>query len=295
MGYRLALGSLFVCVALAATGPAVERARAQSAPRVRKACDFLIKSDAEALLGTSVQDRSQGFDCFFVQTGWTNKPPMNKAIRFGLSDAASSQPDAVIETRRNAEQYLPPGGAIRDISGFADAAYWLWIPGFGGTLTAFQGGKVIVSVNITGLPEEEALRKAEALASKPLGGSGPTGYAYSGVVPQLRASASAPVSPTPRTFCSSDPNQPVVYVSVEFDSHVATFGPDEAIELALVGDDFEVFLEDTYQYQSADADADCLHGFGMPETRADWEAKEKRAGKRIVETTWAPPPDSNQR
>ena len=293
MNLHAAICWLAICLALAATGPAVEHVQAQSAPGTRKACDFLSKADAEALLGTSVQDRSQGLDCFFVQTGWTNKPPMNKAIRFGLSDAASPQPDAVIDVRRNAEQYLPPGGAIREISDFADAAYWLWIPGFGGTLTAFQGGKVIVSVNITGLPEQEALRKAETLASKPLGGSGPTGYAYRGPAPQLRASAGAPASPTVRTFCSSDPNQAVVYVSAEFGRQLTASVAEETIALALVGDDFQIFLEDTYHYRS-DSDADCFHGFGMPESRADWEVKERRAGKRIVETTWTPPPDSNQ-
>jgi hypothetical protein len=261
-----------------------------------KACDFLTKTDAEALLGATVQDRSQGFDCRFVETGWTNKPPMNKAIRFGVSEAAAPDPDAVIQLRRNAEQYLPPGGAIRDIGGFADAAYWLWIPGFGGTLTAFQRGTVTVSVNITGLPEQEALQKAEALASKPLGSSRPTGYAYRRAGPELRAASETPAaqpnrrpaSATIRTFCSSDPDQPVIYVSAEFDSHFVTLGADEAIALALVGDDFGVFLEDTYKYQSAGKTPDCSHGFGTPETREDWGTKQKRTGKRIVETTWAP-------
>ena len=136
---RTAIWLLVACVSAIAG-----RGQAQTP---RKACDFLTKSEAEVLLGTSVVDRSQGADCFFVETGWTNKPPKNRAIRFGLTESASPQPGAVVELRRNAEQYMPAGGGIRDVAEFADAAYWLWIPGFGGTLTAFRGGTMTVSVN----------------------------------------------------------------------------------------------------------------------------------------------------
>lgn len=209
---------LVPCLFVTASGRHALAAPAQGAAPTRKACDFLTKADAEALLGATVQDRSQGADCLFVETGWTNKPPRNKAIRFGLTDSALPQPDEVVNLRRNNEQYLPPGGFIRDISGFADAAYWLWIPGFGGTLTAFRGGKTTVSVNITGLPEEEALRKAETLAARPLGGSGATGFAYNKPSPPARPPT--PAASTPAA-AASRPSPPTATASATVLAKVA--------------------------------------------------------------------------
>jgi hypothetical protein len=171
------------------------RAAAQAQVLPQAACDFLNKGEAERILGVAVENRSQGRDCWFVQTGWTNKPPNNKAIRFGLVYYPSQRPDDFIDTRKNSRDYLPPGGILTETD-FSDAALWLWIPGFGGTLTAFKSGMIQASVNITGVPEEGALREAKALASKPLGGGASTGYAYRGWTKPDSRTAGATAGPS---------------------------------------------------------------------------------------------------
>jgi hypothetical protein len=52
----------------------------------KKACDFLSKADAEAILGQPAELRSNSFfDCWYVETGWTNKPPQNKIVSSSAS------------------------------------------------------------------------------------------------------------------------------------------------------------------------------------------------------------------
>jgi hypothetical protein len=191
---RLAIRSFVACVVAASfAGAYSPRAAAQAQVLPRRACDFLDKTQAAQILGVAVEDRSQGLDCWFVQTGWTNKLPNNKAIRFGLVYYPSQRPDDFIDTRKNSREYLPDGGALTEVGDFADAALWLWIRGFGGTLTAFKGGMIQASVNITGLPEDETLRQAKALAAKPLGGAAASGFAYRGwSKPDTRSAASSP-------------------------------------------------------------------------------------------------------
>jgi hypothetical protein len=160
--------------------------QAQSAPAEnlalnKKACDFVTKADAESILGVAVEPREHdAFQCSFVSVGFTNKAPNNKQVRVKAWFWSSPQPKAFTEAKQGLAQFLRVGTAT-DIQGFADAALWFWTPGVpGGTLYAYKGGTVGVEITVSGLPEDVALRQAKVLASKPLGGTTPTGYAYLG-------------------------------------------------------------------------------------------------------------------
>ena len=152
----------------------------QNAALNKKACDFLSKSDAESILGQSVELRAtNATQCWYVETGWTNKPPKNKHVRFEAWFWTTPQFDQFAETRKYLVEHPPPSAVVKEVRDFGDAAIWLWA-GSGGTLYAFKGGTIQVDVTIAGLPEDQALQQAKALAAKPFGGTAGTGYVYLG-------------------------------------------------------------------------------------------------------------------
>src|SRR5207249_4973867 len=146
----------------------------------KKACDFLSKSDAESILGQPVEQRTNNpTQCWYVETGWTNKPPKNKHLRFEVWFWTTPQFAQFAETRKYLVDYPPPSAVVKNVPDLGDAAIWLWA-GSGGTLYAFKSGTIQVDVTVAGVPEDQALQQAKALAAKPFSGTAGTGYVYLG-------------------------------------------------------------------------------------------------------------------
>lgn len=119
------------------------------------------------------------------------------------------------------------------------------------------------------------------------------------------AAAKPAAAATFRTFCFSDLDQPIVYVSQSFDTHISHAVPEgeEILDLAIIQIDFADFLINKYGYTRTKREtlADCIEEYGSRDAseaqqrRSAWEVKERAAGKKIVETTWVPAPDPDQR
>jgi len=178
----LALIGAFTVILATVTRGQSQTAPADNAALNKKACDFVTKAEAESILGVAVEPRTQNaYQCAFAGVGFTNRPPNNKQVSVKVSFWTSPQPKAFADVKQGLAQFANRGTAT-DIANFADAALWFWAPGSGGTLYAYRSGTVGVEITVAGLAEDVALRQAKALASKPLGGTTPTGYAYLGTV-----------------------------------------------------------------------------------------------------------------
>ena len=144
----------------------------------KKACDFLSKSEAESILGQPVEARGDGvYQCKYVETGWTNKPPKNKLVSFMASYSATPKANAYAETRKNLFDSPVPSMVVKDVPDFADAAIWMWIPGHGGTLYASPTlGKSSETVR----PAPAPVPRPAPDVDDPIGGGGfirrPSGY-----------------------------------------------------------------------------------------------------------------------
>ncbi|WP_447984725.1 hypothetical protein [Nitrospira sp. Nam74] len=44
----------------------------------------LTKAEAEAIMGQADLRGNNSVDCWYVEAGWTNKPPKNKQVRLGI-------------------------------------------------------------------------------------------------------------------------------------------------------------------------------------------------------------------
>lgn len=182
MRRRAALRFFSFCVAVVGA-PAVcapaQSNRPQNAALNKKACEFITKSEAETILGKAVVAReSNAFECSFREAGFTSKPPLNHQVDFSIWYSASPDPNDYAVRQKNIADYPTPSQVVTSVPGFGDAATWIWVPGWGGTLYAFKGGTIQVEVVISGVPENAALRSAKTLAAKAFGGTGGTGYVY---------------------------------------------------------------------------------------------------------------------
>ena len=182
MRRRAALRFLSFCLAVGGAPTVCAPAQSnppQNAALKKKPCDFVTKSDAETILGKAVVAReSNAFECSFREAGFTSKAPLNHQVDFSIWYSASPDPNDYAVRQKNIADYPTPSQVVTSVPGFGDAATWVWVPGWGGTLYAFNGGTIQVEVVISGVPESAALRSAKALAAKALGGSAGTGYAY---------------------------------------------------------------------------------------------------------------------
>jgi hypothetical protein len=150
-----------------------------ASPPENKPCDVLTKAEAEAIMGQPADLRDNNpYQCGYVETGWTNKPPKNKQVRLGVHTNPAASPNDLADQWKNLADYPMPTRTSKNLSNFGDAAIWNWYQGHGGELFAFKGGTIVVSVLVTGLPEDAALEHAKKIAAKMLGGTGGTGYAY---------------------------------------------------------------------------------------------------------------------
>jgi hypothetical protein len=148
-------------------------------PPKNKPCDVLTKAEAEAIMGQPAEGRSSSpFDCWYVETGWTNRPPKNKQVRLTVHTNAAPQPNELADTWKNMADHPMPTRVAKNLPNFGDAAIWNWYQGHGGELFAYRAGLVSVSVIVSGLAEDAALDHAKKLAAKMLGGSEGTGYVY---------------------------------------------------------------------------------------------------------------------
>ena len=148
-------------------------------PPDKKPCDVLTKAEAEGIMGQPAEGRSSSpFDCWYVETGWTNRPPKNKQVRLTVHTNAAPQPNELADTWKNMADHPMQTRVAKNLPNFADAAIWNWYQGHGGELFAYKAGLISVSVIVSGLPEEAAIEHAKKLAAKMLGGSEGTGYVY---------------------------------------------------------------------------------------------------------------------
>jgi len=145
----------------------------------KKPCDFITKSDAESILGATVEARRDGpYECSFEEPGFTSKAPKNKQVSLSVWYSASPDPGQYAVMRKNIADHKDAAAVMKEVTDFADAAIWTWTPGWGGSLDAFSRGTIQVQITISGLPEDAALQNAKKLAARALGGAGKTGYAY---------------------------------------------------------------------------------------------------------------------
>lgn len=148
-------------------------------PTDKKPCEVLTKSEAESIMGQPADLRSiNPFDCWYVETGWTNKPPKNKQVRLTAHTNAAPQPNELADTWKNMADYPMPTRTSKNLPNFVDGAIWNWYQGHGGELFAYKAGLISVSVIVSGLSEDAPLEHAKRLAAKMLGGSEGTGYVY---------------------------------------------------------------------------------------------------------------------
>lgn len=148
-------------------------------PPDKKPCDVLTKAEAEAIMGQPADLRGNNpFDCWYVETGWTNRPPKNKQVRVTAHTNAAPQPNELADTWKNMADNPMPTRVSKDLPNFADGAIWNWYQGHGGELFAYKAGMISVSVIVSGLAEDAALGHAKRLAAKMFSGSEATGYVY---------------------------------------------------------------------------------------------------------------------
>jgi hypothetical protein len=145
----------------------------------KKPCDFITKSDAESILGATVEARRDGpYECSFEEPGFTSKAPKNKQVSLSVWYSASPNPGQYAVMRKNIADHKDAAAVMKEVTDFADAAIWTWTPGWGGSLDAFSRGTIQAQITISGLPEDAAQQNAKKLAARALGGAGKTGYAY---------------------------------------------------------------------------------------------------------------------
>jgi hypothetical protein len=148
-------------------------------PPEKKPCEVLTKAEAEAIMGQPADLRGNNpFDCWYVETGWTNKPPKNKQVRITAHTNPAPQPNELADKWKNMADNPMPSRTAKNLPNFADGAIWSWYDGHGGELVAFKAGMISVAVIVSGLGEDPALEHAKRLAAKILNGSEATGYAY---------------------------------------------------------------------------------------------------------------------
>jgi hypothetical protein len=163
---------------------------AQNAQLNKKACDYLSKTEAEAILGAPVElERDNPFECMFGPVGPISRDG-DKVVRLSVWFWTSPQVNQYADTKEGIPvtyRFNPP--VVTDVPDLGDAAMWVSVRG-SGALWAFKGGTIQVEVAIAGLPDAEALRSAKAIAAKAMGGAAGTGFAYRGT-PKANTAASA--------------------------------------------------------------------------------------------------------
>jgi len=141
-------------------------------PPDKKPCEVLTKAEAEAIMLQPAEGRSSSpFDCWYVESGWTNRPPKNKQVRLTVHTNATPQPNDLADTWKNMADHPMPTRSSKHLPNFADAAIWNWYQNHGGELFGYKAGMMSVSVIVSGLPEDAALDHAKRLAAKMMGGS----------------------------------------------------------------------------------------------------------------------------
>ena len=177
-----------------------------ASPPEKKPCEVLTKAEAEAVMGQPADLRGNNpFDCWYVETGWTNKPPKNKQVRITAHTNPSPQANELADKWKNMADNPMPTRTSKNLSNFSDGAIWNWYQGHGGELVAFKAGMISVSIIVSGIPEEAALEHSKRLAAKILNGSEATGYAYNApkIMPRMdkppvaSAEALPPEKPAP--------------------------------------------------------------------------------------------------
>ncbi len=145
-------------------------------------CELITKAEAESVVGGKLEGPQlspRGTLCKFTEAGYGDSDAKNKMVTIGLFTSAAPDPGAVNMRRQFVLQdksLLPV--VSRELPGIGDAAIWVWAGGYFGALYTFKGGKLEVAVKISGAKEEAALAAAKKFATRALGGTGSSGFAY---------------------------------------------------------------------------------------------------------------------
>jgi hypothetical protein len=131
--------------------------------------------------------------------------------------------------------------------------------------------------------------------------------------PTARAANPQPATATGRTFCHTEIDRPVVYVSNVIDTglthdivDIVTTELEELLRFGELEVDFALFLNDRFGRPLPPPNAatgepiggraaECMEGYDLSashvqQERAAWIAAQRTAGKRLVETGWTPAP-----
>ena len=196
---RHALTCLLACCLLVLTlnsAASAQSAVPDNARLGKRACDYLTEANARAILEASVQASGDGvIQCRYIGPGLgANRKQVQLQAWFWASPRAID----LQERRENILRFPVANTMVQELPGLGDAAIWMRSSTrLEFTLWAFRGGTAQVEILITGLPEDVALRQAKELAAKAIGGSSPTGYAYTGTNSTVTQASTAP-APAPR-------------------------------------------------------------------------------------------------
>jgi hypothetical protein len=187
-------------------------------------CNSLTKAEAESILGEPVvQQASSPLLCRYIQNGYAGGTgPNNKQVSLAIAHSQSPSAEGVKSRRAAiARDTALEGVEVRDVTDFADAALWSWTTRWG-RLNAFKSGNIEAQVTVAGIDEAPALQNAIKLATRLLGGSVKTGYAYtewpSGSTQTISASSlTAPGAPSGNSAGSKTIRGTVSRVAVDFD------------------------------------------------------------------------------
>jgi hypothetical protein len=99
-------------------------------PPDKKPCDVLPKAEAEAIMGQPADLRDNNpYQCGYVETGCTNKPPKNKQVRLGVHTNPAASPNDLADQWKNLADYPMPTRTSKNLPNFGDAAIWNWYQG----------------------------------------------------------------------------------------------------------------------------------------------------------------------
>jgi TPR repeat protein len=155
----------------------------------KRACELLTSADVESVLGTTLEPTRpfKPFRSFFDDGRATadqgcsftnfanNKPKPARRVDVTLQVRYSAAPDAA--TVEAAQKWVDENTYYNpvEVPGLGDAAFWIGAP-HNVALFVFKGGTTAIEIG----PNDLTLEEEKALAAKALGGTGKTGFLYSG-------------------------------------------------------------------------------------------------------------------
>jgi hypothetical protein len=155
--------------------------RPKAAPE-RSACSYVTRAEAEAVVGGALEPGvpdAKARSCRYLEAGWGKDPAAKRQVSIAIA-RSYFQNASDVNIRREAlgDDHSVSPMVVKELSGFGDAALWVWAGGYLGVLYAYRDGTTEVTVKIGGVGEEAALAAAKKFAVRVLGSAEATGYRY---------------------------------------------------------------------------------------------------------------------